>query len=869
MTHRRLLALVLLVSLQALGLQITAPSRDDTATAAAQSAFATLPLAFEPNMGQADSSVDFLVHHGQAVTAFSSAGTITSVGDKQITMSLDGAAAQVFSGSDELSSKTNYFVGNDQSQWHSDIPNFGKLLAKNVYPGIDLAYYGTNSQLEHDFIVAPGVDYRQIAFGFTGQDNLALDDDGNLVLKAGDDTLTLNAPVTYQTDTNSKHTIPSNFELHDGTVTIAVADTYDPAKPLVIDPVLSLVYSTYLGGSGYETGSVIELDGNNIAVDPSGNTYIVGETSSSNFPTASPYQAALGGGDNDFYVAKFNPSGSALVYSTYIGGSGAENTPSIAVDISGDVYMTGGTRSTNFPVVGAFQASHAGGTDDAILLKLNAAGSALTYSTYFGGTGQDNGPGGGTSVAVDSSGNAYITGSTSSSNLPTLSPIQGSYSGGVNDAFIVKFNATGSALIYSTYLGGNSSDIGAEIAVDASGSAYVVGLTSSSTFPTTAPFQASSGGGFDAFVTKLNPAGSARVYSTYLGGSGDDRGFGIAIDSSGNAYIVGKTSSSNFPTVSPIQATYGGSGDAFVTKLNAVGSALTYSTFVGGSGDDEGYEIGLDSGNNAYITGYTDSSNFPMSSAYQASNAGGADAFVTKMNAAGSAYGYSTYLGGSGTDFGNSLAVRLDGDVYVTGSTASTNFPTKSPFQASNAGGTNDAFVFQLTEHAVDLAARVDPTLTFAVGSTSCALGTLSTTQTQQCTYTLSAATNGESGYTITYLPAATLTSGWNTIDALGSMTASTLNTEQFGINLAANTAAGSHTATDFGAAPSGGSGLVVGSYVTADVFRFLTAGSALAASFGPSLTTVYTVSTIANIGNTTEAGAYGTTITFNIVAGY
>ncbi len=860
--YRRSLAVALLLLLQVLALDLTAPresGNNDTATA--QAAYATLPLAFEPNVGQADGAVDFLVHHGQAVTAFSSTGTTTSVGGKQVTMALKNADEQDFSGTDELQSKTNYFLGNDESQWQSDIPNYGKLLAKDIYPGIDLAYYGTNSQLEHDFIVAPGVDYKQIAFGFTGQDDLALDDDGNLVLKAGDDTLTLNAPVTYQTDTNSKHTIPSSFELKNGTVTIAVADTYDPAKPLIIDPVLSLVYSTYLGGSGGDQGS-------SIAVDASGNVYVTGTTSSANFPTASPFQGSRNGSD-DIFIAKLNPLGSALVYSTYLGGStGGEAPYSIAVDVDGNAYVIGITNSSNFPTMSPFQGSLSG-SQDAFVTKLNPGGSALVYSTYLGGSDAETGYG----IAADANGNAYVTGNTSSANFPTVSPFQAVRSG-ATDAYVAKFNSSGSALVYSTYLGGSSTDGGVAIAVDASSSAYVTGLTNSTNFPTASPFQASYGGSGDVFLAKFNATGSALTYATYLGGSASELPYyGMAVDSVGNAYIAGSTNSTDFPTESPVQASKSAGNDAFVTKFDPSGSALVYSTYLGGSEphasfSDTASAVAADSAGNAYVTGFTYSTDFPTSNPLQGSGSGNGDAFVTKLNPSGSALVYSTYIGGSDNDGGRGIAVGLNGDAYVTGSTSSTNFPTMSPMQAVNAGN-GDVFITRLTEHNVDLEARVNPTLTFTVGSTSCALGTLSATQTQQCTYTLSAATNGESGYGISYLPAATLTSGGNTITALGSPTASTLNTEQFGLNLAANTAAGSHTATDFGAAPSGGSGAAAANYATANSFKFTTAGDQVASSAGPSLATTYTVSTIANIGNTTEAGAYSTAITFNIVAGY
>ena len=841
----------------------SAPTANVDTTAEAQ--YAALPLAFEPNQGQVvDDGVSYLVHHGQATTYFSGTDTVTSLGDAAITMSLDGANTPSYEGTNPLESKTNYFIGNDASQWHSDVPNYKKILAKNVYPGIDLTYYGTNSTLEHDFIVSPNVDYKQIAFHFDGQENLSLDKDGNIVLKTGKDEIQLNAPTTYQQTPNSKHTIPSHFELNDNTITVALNTDYDHSLPLVIDPTLS--YSTYLGGGGNDY-----IEG--IVVDASGSVYVAGATSSTDFPTASPYQASNGGGgNNDAFVTKFNPSGSALVYSTYLGGSVNDIGEGVAVDSSGNAYITGYTDSTNFPTSSPYQGSNAGG-NDVFVAKLNSAGSALTYSTYLGDTGDDSGY----DVAVDSSGSAYVTGSTNSGIFPTASPFQAGNGGFFSyDAFVTKFNPAGSSLVYSTYLGGSATDYGYDIAIDSSGNAYVTGGTASASLPTASAFQIANGGIYDAYLTKLNAAGSALVYSTYLGGSGNDIGYGIAVDVNDNAYVTGFTTSTNFPAAFSFQGSNsGGGGDAFVTKFNAVGNTLAYSTYLGGSLDDYGRGIAVDVDGNAYVTGYTHSTNFPTASPFQASlNGGGSwDVFLTKLNPAGSSLVYSTYLGGGGSDLGLGIGLDFSSNAFVAGYTSSTNFPTASPFQASiGAGGGYDGFIVkynQFIEHPIDLSARVDPTLTFTIGSTTCALGTLSVSQAQQCTYVMTAATNGESGFAISYLPITTLTSGANTITALSAQTASSLNTEQFGINLRANTAAGSFTATDFGADVSGGSGVVASAYNTANSFKLVVAGDTIASAPSPSLTSTYTVSTLANITNTTEAGAYTTTQTYNIVAGY
>ena len=863
------LAVVLLVLLQVQLLpNFSITENDDViASTAKQSGleakYAQLPLAFEPNRGQVDGAVQYLVHHGQATTYFTGTDTVTSIGGEHITMSLIGANQPSFTGTDELPSKTNYFIGDDRSKWQSDIPNYESIVAQNVYPGIDLKYYGTNlpagrqgSQLEHDFIVAPGFDPKQISLIFTGQKDLTLDSNGNLILKLSDTDFALRTPVSYQqTDNEGKKTVTSSFELDSSnTVKIALGD-YDPTKPLVIDPVL--IYSTYLGGGGVDSA-------NNISIDASGNVYVAGQTTSSNFPTTLPFQAANAAG-TDVFITKLNPTGSALVYSTYLGGSGTDIAYDIAVDTIGNVYIDGSTDSTNFPTSSAFQGTKGAGAD-AFVTKFNATGSALTYSTFLGGSGADEGFG----IALDSSNNAYISGHTTSTNFPTSSPFQAANAGG-DDAFIAKFNAAGSALTYSTYIGGSGTDQSFGITIDVSGNAYFVGQTASTNFPTASPVQLSHGGSiFDAFVVKLNATGSTLIYSTYLGGSGQDNGRDIVLDSSINAYVTGFTTSTNFPTSSPFQPSNGGGGfnDSFVTKLNAAGSALTYSTYLGGSGTDGAFGIALDSSNNAYVTSHSDSTNFPTSSPFQAANAGGFDVTVTKFNAAGSSLLYSTYIGGAGTELNTGVALDLSGDAFVIGSTTSTNFPTASPFQAANAGGT-DVFLTQLSEHTVVVSGTINPALTFSIGSTTCNMGVFSASQTQFCTHTISAGSNATNGYVISYIPTTTLTSGVNTITAMASQTASVLASEQFGFNLKANTAAGSFTATDFGADASGGTGTAMTGYELANQFKFDVAGDDIAQTTGASNLTTFTASFIANITAITEAGLYATPVTYNIVASY
>jgi hypothetical protein len=428
-------------------------------------------------------------------------------------------------------------------------------------------------------------------------------------------------------------------------------------------------------------GGSLDDVGLGIAVDSAGNAYVTGSTQSTDFPTANSIQPTNHGG-YDVFVTKLNADGSALVYSTYLGGSGDDYGSNIAVDANGNAYVTGYTTSTNFPKANAIQSGNHGGTD-AFVTKISATGSALVYSTYLGGSLDDVGLG----IAVDSVGNAYVTGNTQSTDFPTANAFQPTNHGGSSfdgtasgDAFVTKINASGTLLVYSTYLGGTGEDYGRGIAVDSAGSAYVTGFTGSTDFPIANAIQPMSHGGQyytrDAFVTKMNAAGSALVYSTYLGGSWDDYGNRIAVDPTGNAYVTGQTPSLDFPTANAIQSTSHGSWEAFVTKINADGNAFVYSTFLGGSGSDGGEGIAADAAGNAYIAGHTDSADFPVANAIQSDNHGKLDAFVTKVNPDGSAFVYSTYLGGSGDDQGYDIAVDSAGSAYVTGYSVSNNFPT-------------------------------------------------------------------------------------------------------------------------------------------------------------------------------------------------
>lgn len=592
---------------------------------------------------------------------------------------------------DRAEAKVNYFIGNDKSKWKTDVTTHNEVSLGEIYPGIELGLKAYGKNVEKIFTVAPGADPTTIKLKMDGVTSLKINEKEEIEI---DGIPTYSKPVGYQEINGKRHEVKVTYLLYDSTPDtehssltygFAVGD-YDKSSPLIIDPVL--VYSSYLGGSKLDLGNSIAVDssgsvyitgqtaspnfplvnpllpgtfrgvydvfvtkmnpvgntilystylggsgnegGNRIAVDSSGSAYITGSTDSTDFPTANAYQSTYGGGLGDVFVTKMDPAGNAIVYSTYLGGSGNEGGFGIAVDGSGSAYITGSTNSPNFPRANAIRGTFQGGIYDAFVTKINPAGDTIAYSTYLGGTDADYGEG----IAVDSSGSAYVTGYTnSSSGFPIPNAIQSIHGGGYSDAFVTKINSAGNAIVYSTYLGGSGSDGAFGIAVDSSGSAYVTGHTDSSNFPRVNPIQGTLGGSHDVFVTKINSAGSAIVYSTYLGGSGDDfSGFGIAVDSSGSAYITGQTNSLNFPTANPAQGAFGGYYDGFVTKINPAGDGIVYSTYLGGSGGEAGYGIAVDSSGSAYLTGETNSSNFPLVNPVQGALGGGGDAFVAKIS---------------------------------------------------------------------------------------------------------------------------------------------------------------------------------------------------------------------------------------------
>ncbi len=638
-------------------------------------------------------------------------------------MKFSGAAKDPkIAGMASLPGRSNYFIGNDPLKWRAEIPHYSRVKYHDLYPGIDLVFYGNQRQLEYDFVVDRGMDPGAIQLKFEGADRLEVDGQGNLIFHMpGGAQVTLRKPAMYQLIHGLRQSVEGGYVLKDKDKVGFKVAAYHTDEPLIIDPVL--MYSTYLGGTYYGYGYGWDF-GTTIAVDSSGNAYVAGETWSADFPTVNPRQGYNAGG-YDIFISKLSADGTTLLYSTYLGGaSGAyneDNASAIALDSAGNIYIAGLTNSTDFPISdNAYQKSNAGGYD-AVVTVLNAMGDTLLYSSYLGGSGTDYGMG----IVVDASGSAYVTGLTNSTAFPVKNAYQEQFGGGAYDAFVAKVNPSASgeeSLVFSTYLGGGGDDRGYRITIDSSADVYVTGATGSTDFPIEEAVQDTFGGGaFDAFVAKIHGADGTVIYSTFLGGGGEDRGVGIAVDASGNAYVAGRTASSDFPTTDGAFDTSCGTDgtcnddgllppdhvnkfDAFVTKLNAAGNALVYSTYLGGSGDDQGIDVAVDSASHAYVIGTSGSTDFPLANFLQDTKKGDVDLFVAKVNASGSSLLYSTYLGGSAVNPGygipeespQSVTVDTMGNAYLTGYTWSIDFPvTAGAYQTTNAEA-YDAFILKI-----------------------------------------------------------------------------------------------------------------------------------------------------------------------------
>ncbi|HEY0603437.1 MAG TPA: SBBP repeat-containing protein [Herpetosiphonaceae bacterium] len=697
-TRSRPLSAALLLTLLATLLFWPGLSRAEVLVAPRSESSPTLPLSFVPNRGQTDPGVRYVAHGlggmlffaprevvlSLPVAALDRASNHKALDPAVLRLSFLGANARpTITASARQAGVVNYVLGTDAAQWQKNLPTYGSLLYRQLYPGVDLRYDGLDGQLKGTYIVAPHAEPSAIRWRYDGATSVKLAADGSLQITQTTAGATIRlseaAPIAWQEIAGAQRPVAVRYGIAADRSIRFVVGAYDRSQPLIIDP--TLAYSTFLGGSSNDFAY-------DIAVDGSGSMYVAGETASLNFPTASPLQGTKAGGI-DAFITKLNSSG-ALVYSTYLGGSATDRAYGVAVDGSGNAYLAGSTGSTNFPTVNAAQSGNAGLTD-AFIAKLNSTGSALLYSTYLGGGNDDYG----NDIAV-LSGRAYVVGDTTSIDLPTFDGFQMAFGGGSTDAFVVKLDVPGSAFTYLSYLGGNDLDQGKAIAVDSQGRATVTGKTASLNFPTLNPFQASIGGGIDAFLTQLDATGAALSYSSYLGGSNSDEGNGVTLDSLDDAYLTGSTSSANFPTVNPFQSTYAGGIDAILAKVTNSGATVVYSTYLGGSNVDVGQDIAVGEGGSAHVTGYTRSTNYPTVSPLQATLGGNDDVFVSSLNGFGSALTFSSYLGGSSQDWGYGIAVDSSSTLYIAGYTFSSNFPTANPVQPTRAGFA-DALVAKIT----------------------------------------------------------------------------------------------------------------------------------------------------------------------------
>ena len=665
------------------------------------------PLSFEENRGQFAGEFKYSARGPGYSVLLNATSAVLKLQNETLALKLVGADPNAsVRGLEVMPGEANYFSGT-REHWITSIPMHRRIEVSEIYPRIDVMYYGNQGRLEYDFMVHSGASPETISLNFEGASGAVIDLNGDLVLTVNDHEIRQPRPTVFQDVDGKRISIEGEYALRPDKTVGFLIGTYDHSRTLVIDPQLS--FSIYLGDLNYSHG---------IAVDPSGNTYICGET-------VDPWNDS----SRNAFVAKINAEGTAELYYNSFGGDQADVAMAIAVDASGNAFVTGYTvvgiaghpAFRQFPVMNPIQQERTGAGQEVFITKFDSAGR-IVYSTTLGGSDNDQGTG----IAVDSSGNIHVTGETFSRDFPTWNPLQSSLRGGA-DAFVTVLNPQGSTFVFSTYLGGSDFDRAAAIAVDSGGNSYLTGQTQSADFPVSNPARRIFGGGMcqsfgtsrpckDAFVVKIDAEGSALQYSTYLGGTNDDQGNGIAVDALHNAWIIGSTSSLDFPVASALQSRLLGPSDAFIAKISANGSTLSYSTFLGGSGGEQGNAIAIDVSGNVYVTGATTSAGFPQTRSLQ-TFAGASDAFVSRLSSNGSALTYSTLLGGSSNLTGNpaanaglSIAVDAHTNVYVAGVTATSNFPitgnptktqfTRGPRNWSALPGGTETFVTKLVDES-------------------------------------------------------------------------------------------------------------------------------------------------------------------------
>ncbi|MBI5670636.1 MAG: DUF11 domain-containing protein [Chloroflexi bacterium] len=711
------------------------------ANAQDQTEFGKLPLSFVPDVRQDAAETQFQVSTANGSLLFKPTQVTLALPGGQnpltiIQLRFDGASESTeIVGAELLPGKVNFLTGNDPTAWLTDVPTYEGVIYRNLYPGIDLEFNGVDGLLKGTYTVNPGADPTQIRWRYEEAESLSVDTvtgDLNVMLPNGNE-LTERAPIAWQPIKG--HDVPINVQYQleqDKSIHFSIED-YNSAYPLILDP--TLVYCSFIGSSNANSGT-------GIAVDSSGNIYLSGYVATTPsgyyFPIVNPFQAKNGAAaynDYDAFVTKLNPEGNRVLFSTYIGGLYSDKALDMAIDSAGNVYLTGVTQSMNFPTQNALYSVPIDDvclskicSDQAFALKLSAEGNSLIYSTFLGGSATDEGD----AIAVDDEGNAYVAGKTYSADFPTVNALKATRGGSV-DVFLLKINTNGTAVDFSTYIGGSGFEALPDIELDNGGNIYLIGQTGSSDFPVTAAnaFQLAIGGENDAFIMKLNRSASSAMYASYLGGAGNDVGQAIAVDSGGNIYLTG-VANDGFPTTpGAYDRTVGAIGpDAFIAKINpnVSGSAsLVYSSFLGGAREEAPLDVVAFEDGTAYVVGRTESINFPLVNAIQSNpnnTSTDYDGFISRMNPSGSNLIFSTLLNGQtvGGDFFDSItAVAGDarGNIYVTGTSKSTDFPiTPNAYQPHNADNMGaGVFLVKIAPYTLDIEQWVNDS-TVSEGST-------------------------------------------------------------------------------------------------------------------------------------------------------
>ena len=687
-------------------------------------------FAFEPNRGQACAEASFVARARDYDVLLGALGpTVASRGDERrvVQMRFEHANPHaVLGGLDALPGHVSYLRGRDRARWQRGLPTFARVRQVGVYPGIDVIYRGRAGALEYDFVVAPGADPSAIALRPTGVDEVAVDDAGVLRMRIGSQWLSQTLPRIYETGSAGERTLVGRFRTRaDGAVGVEVADR-DASQRLVVDPVIEV--STYLGGSGDDFGG-------GVVVGRDGSIYVVGWTNSFDFPVSpgafdtTIEQPPLPEIGRDAFVAKLDPTGRQLEWATYLGGSSTEfEVVYAAVDATDHVFVSGATKSSDFPATaGAFQTALKGEVDG-FVAKLVPDGTDLEYATYLGGTGLETPQ----TVAIDADGNAYVTGVTGSPDFPTTpGSFQPSW-GGNADAFVAKLAPDGASLLWATFLGGSSDEpppAAAGLFVDAARRVFVAGTTLSDDFPTTPDaVQTERAGNADAFVVLLDPSGANLLYGSYLGGSGNEEGRSVILDSLGRIALLGISESLDFPTTAgAFQPTLAGGSDVFVARLTPGNPTPQSVTLIGGTSQDISRQMADLGDGSVVVTGSTLSSDFPSTpGSPQPDWAGGEDAFLTIVGPDGDGLAFSTFLGGTGNDRARALALGNTGKIHVVGFTGSTDFPTLHALQPDFAGGGVencffaggcDAFVVRIGLPEPDAAALAAAALAALIGN--------------------------------------------------------------------------------------------------------------------------------------------------------